>query len=150
MSRRRRRPVLIDVWVEGSGTHPAHSCVNCREEPRTAALQQETRIKVKRLLKILFKGLQMSLTGKDVFLRLFGMSVISCVNAIQKKQLQLHSFAPSCFPVPANLPSSCCATGLVANDHKELRVSRKHRCRLAGLVAPKVAASLIGAVAVVT
>ena len=31
-----------------------------------------------------------------------------------------------CLPGPANLPSSCCASGLAGNDNKELRVSRKH------------------------
>ena len=32
-----------------------------------------------------------------------------------------------CLPGPANLPSSCYASGLAGNDSKELRVSRKHQ-----------------------
>ena len=64
-------------------------------------------------------------------------SSVSYVSAIQKKQLQLHTFIRLlllfcyCLPGLANLPSSCCASGLAGNDNKVLRVSRKHRCRLA-------------------
>ena len=48
-------------------------------------------------------------------------SSLSCVNALQKKHLQLHTFASSCFSVPAwaNMLSSCCVSGLVGKDHKE-------------------------------
>ena len=48
--------------------------------------------------------LNFSFTGIDVFLRLCDFySSVSCVNAIQKKQLQLHTFASSCFSDAAYL-----------------------------------------------
>ena len=40
-------------------------------------------------------------------------SSVSCVNAIQKKQLQLHTFSSSCFSVTACLGRPICPTAVV-------------------------------------
>ena len=52
-------------------------------------------------------------------------SSVSCVNAIQKKQLQPHTFASSCFSV--NLPSICCAPQLTKSAEK-FRSASTERC----------------------
>ena len=56
------------------------------------------------------------LQGRDVPLRLFGISVysyVSCVNAIERKQLQLHTFASSCYSVTPCLGRPICLTDVV-------------------------------------
>ena len=65
--------------------------------------------------------------GIDVLLRLFCMSFFvffrKLYEGYTEGAFQLHTSASACFfvtflPWPANLPSSCCASGLEENDNK--------------------------------